>query len=318
VNKIIPLVLVVSLSLIFGTQAAYAQTVNVWGLYCNPNGANTDSNPLGTPGGSSVTPECELANAGTGSGIIRILWELGPESYSSVVEQSGGADGPEIFVECFTGTDDPVSPSNAFTDWDFNNLISGATGQALGWDCINNFRADRDLGIGVDDPTISPPQQVLEAQQSELVALNISQLLAAGYGNFKFIISSNSAGEEGWIATSNKGPRDGDKIITSAQVTPLGFFPGCSAGGGCANNDAYISINNLQNWLYYKQTADGRDNLIQQIMAEKPDDMVGGYGGITDNTALLVSGSHLTASWMIPLIVTAIGIAVFVVTRKQS
>jgi len=53
-------------------------------------------------------------------------------------------------------------------------------------------------------------------------------------------------------------------------------------------------------------------------MAEKPDDMVGGYGGITDNTALLVSGSHLTASWMIPLIVTAIGIAVFVVTRKQS
>jgi len=44
--------------------------------------------------------------------------------------------------------------------------------------------------------------------------------------------------------------------------------------------------------------------------------MVGGHGGITDNTALLVSGSHLTASWMIPLIVSAIGIGVFVVTRK--
>ena len=44
--------------------------------------------------------------------------------------------------------------------------------------------------------------------------------------------------------------------------------------------------------------------------------MVGGHGGITDNTALLVSGSHVTASWMIPLIVTAIGIGVFVVTRK--
>jgi len=46
------------------------------------------------------------------------------------------------------------------------------------------------------------------------------------------------------------------------------------------------------------------------------DDMVGGHGGITDNAALLVSGSHLTASWMIPLLVSAIGIGVFVVTRK--
>ena len=47
-----------------------------------------------------------------------------------------------------------------------------------------------------------------------------------------------------------------------------------------------------------------------------PPDIVGGHGGITDNTALLVSGSHLTASWMIPLLVSAIGIGVFVVTRK--
>jgi len=48
----------------------------------------------------------------------------------------------------------------------------------------------------------------------------------------------------------------------------------------------------------------------------EPGDMVGGHGGITDNTALLVSGSHLTASWMIPLIVAAIGIGAFVFTRK--
>jgi len=45
-------------------------------------------------------------------------------------------------------------------------------------------------------------------------------------------------------------------------------------------------------------------------------DLVGGHGGITDNTALLVAGATLTASWMIPLIVSAIGIGVFVVTRK--
>jgi len=50
----------------------------------------------------------------------------------------------------------------------------------------------------------------------------------------------------------------------------------------------------------------------------EPGDMVGGHGGITDNTALLLSDSHLTASWMIPLIVTSIGIGVFVVTKKYS
>jgi len=48
----------------------------------------------------------------------------------------------------------------------------------------------------------------------------------------------------------------------------------------------------------------------------EPVDMVGSHSGITNNTALLVSGSHLTASWMTPLIVSAIGIGVFVVTRK--
>jgi len=45
-------------------------------------------------------------------------------------------------------------------------------------------------------------------------------------------------------------------------------------------------------------------------------DLVGGHGGITDNTALLVAGATLNASWMLPLIVSAIGIGVFVVTRK--
>ena len=45
-------------------------------------------------------------------------------------------------------------------------------------------------------------------------------------------------------------------------------------------------------------------------------DMVGGHGGITDNTALLVAGATLNASWMLPVIVSAIGIGVFIVTRK--
>ncbi len=308
-NKILPLVLVLSISLIIGNQAAYAQTTDVWGLYCEDNGADTDAH-TGGPGSSSLAT-CDRINPAP-PGIVRIPWEGGPESYSSVDEQSGGNNDPEIFAECFTGTADP-DQFNQFTQWDFNSLVNPGVNQAAGWDCINNFRADDDLGIGVDDPLLS--NQPLEVQESELVALNISQLLAAGYTNFMFIISSNSEDEEAWLATSNVGPHDGDKIIQDTELTPVGFFPGCPSG--CANNDAYISINNLQNWLYYKQTGSGRDNLIQQIKATIPPDIVGGHGGPIDKTALMVTGAQLSASWMIPVLISAIGIGVFVVTRKS-
>ena len=45
-------------------------------------------------------------------------------------------------------------------------------------------------------------------------------------------------------------------------------------------------------------------------------DVIGGHGKTMDKTALLVSGAQLTTSWMIPLLVSSIGIGVFVVTRK--
>jgi len=48
-----------------------------------------------------------------------------------------------------------------------------------------------------------------------------------------------------------------------------------------------------------------------------PEDVVGGHGGPIDKTALLVTGAQLNASWMIPVLVSAIGIGLFVVTRKS-
>jgi len=45
-------------------------------------------------------------------------------------------------------------------------------------------------------------------------------------------------------------------------------------------------------------------------------DVIGGHGKTMDKTSLLVSGAQLTTSWMIPLLVSSIGIGVFVVTRK--
>jgi len=45
-------------------------------------------------------------------------------------------------------------------------------------------------------------------------------------------------------------------------------------------------------------------------------DVIGGHGKLMDKTALLVSGAQLTASWMIPLLLSSIGIGVFIFTRK--
>jgi len=48
-----------------------------------------------------------------------------------------------------------------------------------------------------------------------------------------------------------------------------------------------------------------------------PEDVVGGHGGPIDKTALLVTGAQLNASWMLPVLISAIGIGLFVVTRKS-
>jgi len=310
-NKILPLVLVLSISLIIGNQAAYAQTTDVWGLYCEENpfdlanmGAKNDANAAGTNGGSDVTT-CPLFG-NVGGNIIRIPWADNPATpitYKSISEKNTIDNDPDIKVQCFANAPDPDGGDQF--EWNFG-------GSTVPWDCIDNFRADEDLGIGVDDPALS--NQPLEVQNGQLVALNIKPLRDAGYGSFMFIISSNSPDEEGWLGTSSLGPTG---TLTEMDVSVVGIFPGCDTGPACANNDAYISINNLEDWLYYKQTGSGRDNLIQQIKATIPPDVVGGHGGPIDKTALMVTGAQLSASWMIPVLISAIGIGVFVVTRKS-
>jgi len=49
-----------------------------------------------------------------------------------------------------------------------------------------------------------------------------------------------------------------------------------------------------------------------------PNGKVGGHGGITSKTSLLVTGATLNASWMIPLLVSAVGIGIFVITYKKE
>ena len=310
--------LVLSLSLIIGNQAAFAQTTDVWAFYCEdgtqfpaaPASDLTNMGALvdafqGAPGSSDSTTCALKGDANYPSNIIRLPWgDTGtPIVYKSISEKNTIDNDPDIMVQCFAGAPDPDGGGQF--DWNFN-------AGTVPWDCIDNFRADEDLGIGIDDPALS--NQPLEVQNSELVALNIKPLRDAGYGSFMFIISYNSPDEEGWLGTSNLGPSG---ILDETDVSVVGIFPGCNTGGGCQNNDAYIPISNLQDWLYYKQTGSGRDNLIQQIKATIPPDVVGGHGGPIDKTALMVTGAQLSASWMIPVLISAIGIGVFVVTRKS-
>ncbi len=307
-----------SVSLILGNQAAYAQTTDVWAFYCEdgtqfPAAPASDLTNMGAlvdafqgAPGSSLSSTCALkGDANYPGNIIRLPWgDTGtPIVYKSISEKNTIDNDPDIKVQCFANALDPDGGGQF--EWNFG-------GSTVPWDCIDNFRADEDLGIGIDDPALS--NQPLEVQNGELVALNIKPLRDAGYGSFMFIISSNSPDEEGWLGTSSFGPTG---TLTEIDVSVVGIFPGCDTGPACANNDAYISINNLEDWLYYKQTGSGRDNLIQQIKATIPPDVVGGHGGPIDKTALMVTGAQLNASWMIPVLVSAIGIGVFVVTRKS-
>jgi len=50
----------------------------------------------------------------------------------------------------------------------------------------------------------------------------------------------------------------------------------------------------------------------------EPGDLIGGHGIPNDKTSLLVAGSQVTTSWMIPLLVSAVGIGIFIVSYKKE
>jgi len=299
-NKIFLLVLVASLSLIFGTQAAYAQ-VDVWAFYGEVGGSKIDAT---TTGNAPLSASAGIASDGTKFLVGHI------EDYQNVASANTAPfatlKGPQIQAKCFGSAANPVSGTFS---WNFDTIPT--------LNCVQNQRGDVDLGLGVDLPeTPSAPDD--EVQVGQIVVLDLTALLG-DYTNFMFRISSNSAGEQGWAAVSDLPPQnDGGLPLDESDFTLLGangLFSGDDDPGDDFN-DVYISFT-PKNFLYYSQTIANSDNILQQIKATKiPDDMIGGHGGITDKTALLVSGSILTASWMIPLVVSAIGIGAFVFTRK--
>jgi len=300
VHKIIPLVVFVSVSLIIGNQVAFAET-NVWAFYGEEFGSKKDATNPGDGGTPPLSSMNGIANPGTTNQIVS-----GVQEYQNVANAASAAkSGPLLVAQCFQGI---PNPKTSVDDWVF-----GGQG-ALPFQCVQNQRNARDLGLGVQFAAeVLPLVQPLEVEVGQLVVIDLSAILGT-HENFMFRISSNSGDEEAWVAVSDKGPEDTplDFDVDFDFLGPAsGLFPGGATGS--PNNDSYISFI-PKNFLYFTQTIDRQDILLQQIKADvkfippPPPDLVGGHGGITDNTALLVSGSHLTASWMIPLIVSEIGV----------
>jgi hypothetical protein len=163
-----------------------------------------------------------------------------------------------------------------------------------------------------------------------LVSVNTSQFAFADGmpGTFPPECGDGPTDESGGSTTINVDPEfhiSGICIKTGNGGTPPSFPEGDHSNlitvDGTYGQDNILGCFEVSGLLTNQVTV--TDKMLTGCMATshvdyvvEPWDMVGGYGGITQNTALLVSGSYLTASWMIPLLVSAIGIGVFVFTRK--
>ncbi len=293
-NKILPLVLVLSVSLIIGYQAAFA-TEQIWAPYCEVNGAKVDATTNGAAGSSNVNKCAETHDAfNVGS----------PVSYQNIENAniSPGLTGDLMIANCFRGNQNfPIVNPKDNPDFAWN----------LGFvdvlNCVQNQRASNDLGLGVDEPVIVASQP-LELQNDELIVIDLTALNKCK--DFKFRLSSNTNTERAWVGVSDTPPTG---IVADEDFTLLA---GSIVDSSISSTDVYIPFPK-RDYLYVTEVSDGGDNLFQQIRADCPDDVVGGHGGPIDKTALMVTGAQLNASWMIPVLVSAIGIGLFVVTRKS-
>jgi len=286
---------VLSLSLILGNQAAFAAE-QIWAPYCEVNGAKVDATNNGAAGSSDVNKCAETHDAfNVGS----------PVSYQNIENAniSPGLTGDLMIANCFRGTvNDPiVNPkTNTNFQWDLASVNV--------MNCVQNQRASNDLGLGVDFPIIAPAAQPLELQNDELIVIDLTALDKCK--DFEFRLSSNTDTERGWVGVSDTPPTG---LVEDEDFAGI---KGSIVDSDISSTDVYIPFPK-RSYLYVTEVSNGGDNLFQQIRADCPDDVVGGHGGPIDKTALMVTGAQLNASWMIPVLVSAIGIGLFVVTRKS-
>jgi len=190
-NKILPLVLVLSVSLIIGYQAAFA-TEQIWAPYCEDNGAKVDATTNGLAGSSNVNKCAEAHDAFiVGS----------PVSYQNIENAniSPGLSGDLMIANCFRGNQNfaivnPTDNQNFAWNLGFVDVLN----------CVQNHRANDDLGIGVDFPIIPAGGQPLELQNDELIVIDLTALNKCK--DFEFRLSSNTNTERAWVGVSDTPP----------------------------------------------------------------------------------------------------------------
>jgi len=291
----------------FSISPAYAgpPMTDVWAFYGEVGGSKIDAT---TTGNAPLSDSAGILGDGTKFLVGHI------ENYQNVASANtipfATLKGPQIQAKCFGDATNPVSDlvnTPPQFGWDFTTLTT--------LNCVQNQRADVDLGLGVDLPvTALAPED--EVEVGEIVVLDLSALLN-DYENFMFRLSSNSQGETGWAGVSDTpptGPVDETdfQAPTGSLLGTDGLFPGDDTQGNNFN-DVYISFT-PKKFLYYTQTEANSDNLLQQIKADVS--VIGGTGIQLDTTSILLAGAQTNAFWILPMIVLATIIGIITIRRK--
>ena len=160
---------------------------------------------------------------------------------------------------------------------------------------------NKDGATDPTDPCDSPAVVGPCVAPVQLLALNDQFTVHAAGGDLTnesfFYLGTDDTGDEFEFTNKNQDPSQGKVSLHTSCSAPLIGETG--------------SVNGYTLTVISQQGGSGSH------CPDPPPDIVGGHGGPIDKTALMVTGAQLNASWMIPVLISAIGIGVFVVTRKS-
>jgi len=232
---------------------------------------------------------------------LRIDTEIAFPTFSS---SGGPINDPVIFDEGIIQGGDPdlngpdCVPGTCDGDWDVGNLAPDTV--------LDKMLIVQENGGDCDAFSCSPPDDraaggtiTVDFQGTDICSWRTALIDIEGpndpeLGDFKFFLTG--FGQVASIAFEDLGG-----LGTLGDNSANTFNTITSAGLGSSFDKVEIIFDG----------SGAVDNITFQEC-----DVIGGHGKIMDKTSLLVSGAQLTSSWMIPLLVSSIGIGVFVVTRK--
>jgi len=159
---------------------------------------------------------------------------------------------------------------------------------------------DKDDNTDPTNPCDNPAVAATCTDPLQLIAVGQTFTVFAAGGDLTnetfFYLGTDATGDEFEFTNKNQNPSEGKVSLHTSCSAPLIGETG-SIGGYTLK-------------VISQQGGSGSH-------CPDPPDIVGGHGGPIDKTALMVTGAQLNASWMIPVLVSAIGIGLFVVTRKS-